>query len=80
MIEWFDSVRPYPEWQHLSDYHKSDPISCVSVGFMIYDGKDVKAIAPNMGDISSETNIQASGIIHIPTCSVKKITDLIEKG
>ena len=79
IIEWLDSARPVAEWQHLSDYKKKNPISCVSVGFLIHDGDDVKALAPNMGDISDKGNIQASGIIHIPTCSVRKVTELIEK-
>jgi hypothetical protein len=79
MIEWIDSARPISEWQHLSDYKCLNPVECVSVGFLIHDDNKTKALAPNMGDIKSQKNIQASGIIHIPTCSITKITNLIEE-
>lgn len=79
IIEWLDSTQPISSWQHLSDYKASEPISCISVGFLIHDGTDVKALAPNMGDITSENNMQISGIIHIPSKSVLNITELVEK-
>jgi len=79
IVEWLDSTQPISSWQHLSDYKASEPISCVSVGFLIHDGIDVKALAPNMGDVSSKVNMQVSGIIHIPAKSILNITELIEK-
>lgn len=79
LIEWLDSTQPISAWQHLSDYKVSEPISCISVGFLIHDGADVKALAPNMGDVSSKVNMQISGIIHIPAKSVLNMTELIEK-
>ena len=77
MIEWVDSARPIAEWQYLIDYKKAKPISCISEGFLICDDDDVKALAPNMGEINGE-NLQVCGIIHIPTCSISKITELTE--
>lgn len=79
MIEWLDSTQPVSQWQHLSDYNCADAIKCVSVGFLIHDGDKVKGLAPNMGDVDKENNIQASGIIHIPACSITKIIALEEK-
>ncbi len=79
LIEWIDSVQPVSNWVYLSDYKPHQPIKCVSVGYLIHDGKDVKALAPNMGETGSEINIQAAGIIHIPSCSILKISDLIVK-
>lgn len=78
MIEWLDSTQPISQWQHLSDYERKDGIKCVSVGFLVHDGDKAKGLAPNMGDVDNEENIQASGIIHIPTCSITKITALEE--
>lgn len=78
MVEWIDSARPNPEWKHLSDYKPVHPVSCISVGFLIHDDDKVKAIAPNMGDTKTK-NIQASGIIHIPTCSVLRMVPLVEE-
>ncbi len=79
MIEWLDSTQPISQWQYLSDYKCTNAIKCVSVGFLVHDGDKVKGLAPNMGEVDSEENIQASGIIHIPICSITKITALEEK-
>lgn len=73
-VKWLDSLQPVSSWQFLSDYKPSEPILCVSVGFLIHNGDDVKAIAPNMGDDN-----QISGVIHIPAISILSITKLIEK-
>lgn len=78
-IEWKDSKQPIPVWQHLSDMAENKPISCVSVGYLLQDDDEVKVLAPNMADISSELNIQASGIISIPTGCVTKISKLVEE-
>jgi hypothetical protein len=48
------------------------------VGWLIQDDKKVKALAPNMGEFEDENQIQASGIIRIPTCSVTRIAHLHE--
>jgi hypothetical protein len=49
------------------------------VGWLIHDGKDVKALAPNMADIGDEEeDMQALGIIHIPAPAVKRIVALTE--
>lgn len=79
MVEWLDSTQPISCWQHLSDYEPLEPIKCVSVGYLIHDGAEVKALAPNMGDAHSDVNIQVSGVMHIPACCIKKIILLGEK-
>ncbi len=78
MVEWVDSVRPAPSWQHLCDFECGPAISCASVGWLIHDGEDVKALAPNMGEIDNADQIQASGIIRIPTVSITRIVRLRE--
>ena len=75
-IEWQDSTQPVPAWQHLNDLAENKPIHCVSVGFLLQDDVEMKVLAPNMADILSELNIQASGIITIPSSCVVKITKL----
>ncbi len=77
-IEWLDSRQPSSEWRHLTNFKSAGICHCVSVGYLIYDGEDCKVIAPSMADIESEEDMQVSGVIHIPTCSVTKITPLIE--
>jgi len=79
LIEWQDSVRPMPEWQLLSEFEPSDVVTCVSVGYLVHDGAEVKALAQNLGCVG-EDSAQASGVIHIPTCSIVRQVTLVERG
>lgn len=79
LIEWVDSSQPMPNWVHLDSLPNMNPIECVSVGWLIHDDKDMKMLAPNMGDMESENNAQAAGIIRIPAGSVKRIVKLEER-
>ena len=78
LIEWEDSAQPIPGWTYLSDFDKPNVISCASVGWLIHDGNSVKALAPNMGELGEAQNIQASGIIRIPTSCITRIVRLRE--
>ena len=49
MIEWEDSAQPLPNWRYLADFEADGAVLCTSVGWLIHDGEDVKALAPNMG-------------------------------
>ena len=77
MVEWEDSRRPEPSWTLLSSLVPGNVVRCASAGWMIHDGKDMKVLAPNMGDID-DTDVQVSGIIRIPARCVLKITKLNE--
>ena len=77
MIEWEDSYRPMPAWIHLSDFEAQTPSKCMSVGWLIYDGEDAKALAPNMGGLDDD-NVQACGIMHIPARCIIRTVTLIE--
>jgi len=77
-VEWEDSAQPIPYWQHLSDFEAKPVVKCVSVGWLIHDEKDMKAIAPNMGGMENEYNAQVSGVIRIPARCITKITKLKE--
>ena len=76
-IEWEDSRRPESHWSFLSDFTVVEAVKCVSVGWMIHDGKNIKVLAPNMGDVDDE-EAQVSGVIHIPSRCILKITSLNE--
>ena len=78
LVEWVDSRSPKSNWQRLSEMEDSVSCRCVSVGFLLRNGKDTKVLAPNMADIDSPDNLQASGIIVIPTKSVTAIKNLEE--
>ena len=71
-IDWEDSARPISAWQWVEDYALPETVVCVSVGFLIADTEAAVAIAPNLGDIGHD-RLQASGIIRIPRCSIKRM-------
>lgn len=79
LIEWRDSAQPTPQWQYLSAYEPADTITCVSVGYLVHDGDEVKALAQNLGCGSDEESMQASGILHIPACSITRQVLLAER-
>jgi hypothetical protein len=79
LIEWLDSRQPSPSWQRLDRYEPSDACVCASVGWLIHDGAEIKALAPNTADIEDDS-VQASGIIHIPTPAVRRIVRLAEEA
>lgn len=78
MIEWEDSAQPIPAWRFLADFEAPGIIICASVGWMIRDDDQMKALAPNMGALNDENSVQISGVIQIPTRCVKRITPLSE--
>lgn len=67
LIEWVDSHQPLSSWVHLDSLPDKKLIECASVGWLVYDGDEVKMLAPNMGDMKTEGNVQAAGIIRIST-------------
>lgn len=79
LIEWEDSRQPAPSWRHLSDMREEpDAVVCASVGWLLHDTKRVKTLAANMGGFSDPDDVQACGVITIPTRCVVKITKLKE--
>lgn len=75
LIDWEDSVQPVRAWQHLDELDTHKIVLCQSIGFLIYDGDDVKALAPNVAELGTD-DAQASGIIRIPTRCVTRVRRL----
>lgn len=78
LIEWEDSARPNPAWQFLDEVEGFAAVRCASVGWLVHDGDDVKALAPNMGGLDEKNAPQVSGIITIPTRCVVSVKPLEE--
>jgi hypothetical protein len=74
-VEWEDSARPTSAWGWIDDYERLEAVECISVGFLIAQTDRALAIAANIGDVTRD-RIQASGIIQIPTCSVRRLVEL----
>lgn len=79
LIEWVDAVRPQSGWIHLADFDPGSEILCASVGWLVHDGADFKALAPNLGHLADESQAQTCGIIRIPTCTVRSVAPLVER-
>lgn len=79
LINWVDSRQPTSAWQRISEIDEPCPVSCVSVGWLLYDNPDCKTLCANMGDTDSE-GLQGSGIIEIPTRCITKIKRLKKEG
>lgn len=77
MIEWVDSAQPSASWEFLSDFSDPEIVKCASVGWLIHDGEEVKALAQNMGHIGGDS-VQVSGVIRIPARCVVRTVDLPE--
>ena len=73
LIEWVDSAQPIPGWQWLSDFSDIEIVKCRSVGWLIHDGPDVKALAQSLGNCEDMESAQVSGIVRIPTRSVVRM-------
>lgn len=77
LIEWEDSTQPVSQWQHINDI-KVSAVRIASVGWLIRDGKKIKALAPNVGGLGGKGSPQCSGVIAIPTRCVIQIKKLDE--
>ena len=75
LIEWEDSAQPLAAWRYLDDIGPLEIVRCQSVGFLVHDGDDVKALAPNVGDLGGE-HAQASGVMRIPARCVTRVRKL----
>jgi hypothetical protein len=77
IVEWEDSAQPVSQWQFADDISVS-AVRIASVGWLVKDGKKVKALAPNIGGLDGKTSPQVSGVIAIPTRCVIQIRKLEE--
>lgn len=76
LIEWVDSTQPTPDWAWIDEVSWKEVALCRSVGWLVYDGEEVKALAPNVATVCGD--VQISGVIRIPTRAVVRITRLRE--
>lgn len=78
LIEWEDSTQPTSSWQFRDDV-RAAVVRIASVGWLVKDGKRVKALAPNVGGLDGKVKAQVTGVITIPTrcvISMKKLEEL----
>lgn len=78
LIEWEDSAQPISGWAWLESFDSFEVVRCQSVGWLIHDGADVKALAQNLGNLGQEDSAQVSGVIRIPARCIVAIRPLKE--
>lgn len=78
LIEWLDSAQPLPGWRHLDDLPELEAVRCLSVGWLVAESDGVKMLAPNLGDVDSSGNAQASGFMRIPSVAITRQVPLVE--
>ena len=49
-----------------------------AAAWLLQDGSDIEALAPNMGGLKDECNVQISGLLRIPARCVLRIVELEE--
>lgn len=78
-ITWVDSVGVYSEWGSLDPVEDVD-YPCISVGYLVKDGKKIKFIVPHYASASSGLDAEEHGCggMAIPSRAVIEIVDLIE--
>ena len=78
IIHWQDSRQPSSSWRFISDLKDQNPVECISVGWLIQDDEETKAICQNVGDVNDPDNAQASGVMVIPARCIISIAELSE--
>lgn len=68
-IEWLDSLQQDGAWQYADEFKPRKPAKCVSVGYLIGDGRKVKVLAQSVANNGE----QVSGVVHIPVCCIKRM-------
>lgn len=74
LIEWVDSAQPTHGWSWLEDHPWTGVVKCQSVGWLVHEDEEVKALAPNLGNMGGD--IQVSAVIRIPTQAVIRQVEL----
>ncbi len=75
VVEW---AQPVAAWRWLSHWTEFVTVQCRSVGWLIHDGADVKALATNVGVLGDDEDAQISWVIRIPARSIKQLVRLNE--
>lgn len=73
-IVWRDSYGCAPDWSPLSNAQEQIHL-CVSIGFLVLDGQDVKVVVPHMSPANESIGAeeQGCGDMAIPTASISHL-------
>lgn len=72
-VLWYDSYGVTTGWQDIADY-TAGALKINSVGFFIYEDKEIISLAHNYARETKHTPEQANGIIVIPKVCIIKFT------
>lgn len=77
LVEWEDSAQPVSGWCFLHDAPPLEVVQCQSVGWLVGESDTALMLAPNLGDIETDSP-QGSGFIRIPAKAVIRVGKLSE--
>lgn len=77
LVEWVDS-HSSSGWQVIEGDIEDRALVCLSVGWLLLDGANVKVVAPHKNHPEDSASFQTNGVMTIPTCSVVRMVDLHE--
>jgi hypothetical protein len=76
-VEWVDTFGCSTRWEDISESMTVKPLTCMSVGWLIYDGSDCKVVVPHMTDPDHQGTLsQGCGDMTIPTQAIVAIRPL----
>ena len=75
LVEWVDSYGASASWTQIDPDLEPEPLTCWSVGWLVYNGKACKTVVPH-----KTTDNQGMGDLTIPTSVIKTITVLRPQG
>lgn len=76
MVKWEDSRQPLAEWRHLEGLEMPHVSQCMTVGWLLENGRARKVLAQSLGGLGPDDHAQATGIMVIPSRCIISIEPL----
>ena len=73
LIDWEKSTAPTDGWSSAEHLYVAEIEHCLSVGWIIRDDWETTVLAANMTGWAEADNLRLSGVIRIPTGSIRSV-------
>ena len=80
LIDWEKSTGPTAGWSSAEHLYATEIEHCLSVGWIIRDDWETTVLAASMTGWAEEDNLRLSGVIRIPTGSIRSVRVLAVAG
>lgn len=75
LIQWDDPCICSAHWKPLDDKEEPEAIHCMSVGWLLKDGKKTKVVVPHV----AQDGDQGFGDMTLPVGCIRRIVELVPK-